>query len=811
MCAAKKAFAEVVVSAGSIRGNQTFHYSVPDDMKSRLRPGQLVLVPFGRRQLHGFVIGLSEESPVEQTRYIRDVISEAPLISDPYLQLARWVSEHYGAPLPLAVALVGPPRLANSLKAHYTVAEEASGNEGRSRSERRILELVRSHDDLSAAEISKELGKTAATRGVEKLVRDGLVDRKIRLVFPTPKVERLVGARRCLRKPKEIEGLLRRAPKQYALWMHLLSNEGLVSVAEALRSVSASAAALSGLVKRDLAFIEHRQHLPYVIGAPEGIKAVEPTGQAWSELKGLLQNGRTGKVVLQGSETARWQLYAAAVRAMQHDGRQVVVVAPDIASATELAVWLAARTGGWIADMTRARTEAERIALWRSIRAGEVDVVVGARASVFAPFTRLGLVIVEREEDAGHKNSNTPHYHVVDSAAELVQRCGGLLLLGTETPRVTTFFDVENDSAKWIAAGPHETRPQVAGSGKSSRDISWPSGDVDIVDARDSSMVGRFGVITRSIYESVQEVMANRGRVVLYVNRRGTSALTVCRECAYVFECPRCTTSLVQHRDTNQLMCHICNWRGSAPSTCPECEGDRLRLWGYGSEAVVEAISHLFPQVLVARVDSDRSSQDLEADIAAFLDGEVSILVGTQRLLSYHRHIRASLLGIIQADIGLKFPDFLAPERVFQTLMRLRRSVLANSLKSRTIVQTVMPDHYVFTAMQNRSYEHFFCSEMDNRRTEGLPPIRPMVKATFAHARMEMAEDEAFRARRELATVISADKTLDIEILGPAPAVVRRQRGQYPWQMLLLGKDVRLVLPVFHRGWLLEADPLQLT
>tara|TARA_B100000029_G_C17390297_1_gene893130 strand:- start:18 stop:677 length:660 start_codon:yes stop_codon:yes gene_type:complete len=219
----------------------------------------------------------------------------------------------------------------------------------------------------------------------------------------------------------------------------------------------------------------------------------------------------------------------------------------------------------------------------------------------------------------------------------------------------------------------------------------------------------------------------------------------------------------------------------------------------------------LFPQVLVARVDSDRSSQDLEADIAAFLDGEVSILVGTQRLLSYHRHIRASLLGIIQADIGLKFPDFLAPERVFQTLMRLRRSVLANSLKSRTIVQTVMPDHYVFTAMQNRSYEHFFCSEMDNRRTEGLPPIRPMVKATFAHARMEMAEDEAFRARRELATVISADKTLDIEILGPAPAVVRRQRGQYPWQMLLLGKDVRLVLPVFHRGWLLEADPLQLT
>ena len=811
MCAAKLVFAEVVVSAGSIRGNQTFHYSVPDHLKSRLRTGQLVLVPFGRRQLHGFVVGVSEEAPVEQTKDIRDLISEAPLISDAHLQLARWVSEHYGAPLPVAVALVGPPRLANSLKAHYTLAEEASSDEGRSWSERRILELVRSHGDLSASEMYKELGKTAATRGVDKLVRDGLVDRKIRLVFPTPKVERLVGARKCSQQSKNGEALLRRAPKQHALWMYLLSRDELVSVSEALRSVSASAAALSGLVKRGLAFVEHRQQLPYVIEDPRGVKAREPTGKAWSELKGILQNSRTGKVVLQGSEPDRWQLYAAAVNAMQKDGRQVVVVAPGIEAATTLAQWLAAQTGCWVADMTRARTEAERVALWRSIRAGEVDIAVGARASVFAPFTRLGLVIVDREEDAGHKNSSTPHYHVADCAAELVQRFGGLLLLGTETPRVTTFFEVENNSAKWIAAGFHETRDQADGSDNSLRDITWPPGAVDIVDARDASMVGRFGLITRSIYESIGETLANRERVVLYVNRRGTSALTVCRECAYVFECPRCTTSLVQHRDTNQLMCHICNWRGSAPRNCPECEGDRLRLWGYGSEAVVEAISHLFPQVRVARVDSDRSSREVEADIAAFVDGDVSILVGTQRLLSYHRHIRASLLGIIQADIGLKFPDFLAPERVFQTLMRLRRSVLENSLKSRTIVQTVMPDHYVFTAMRTRSYQQFYCSEMANRRTEGLPPMRPLVKATFAHARVDTAEAEAFRARRELSTVLAANVTLDIEILGPAPAVVRRQRGQYPWQMLLLGKDVRLVLPVFHRGWLLEADPLQLT
>ena len=810
MSAARLAFAEVVVSAGSIRGNQTFFYGIPDVLRSRLRAGQLVLVPFGERQLHGFVIRLSKEAPVERTRDILDLVSEVPLISDAHLELACWVSEHYGAPLSTAVALVGPPRLVNSLKTYYTMAKQSTSNEERPRAERRILELLRHQGGLSTGEIHKKLGKTAATRGVDKLVRDGLVDRHMTLVFPKPKVERLVVAKHC---SQNITGddLLRRAPKQHALWTYLLGRDGPVSVSEALRSVSASAAVLSGLVQRGLAFVEHRQKLPYVVRASTVIEAEAPNEEAWSELKAALRDDRIHKVVLQGSETDRWRLYVAAINAVLAGQRQVVVVAPDVASATELAQWIADRTGVWVTDMTRARTEAERIALWRSIKAGEVDVAVGVRASVFAPFARLGLLIVDREEDAGHKNLSTPHYHVADCAAELVDRYGGLLLLGTETPRVTTFYEMERNAGTWISPGLHEDRAQPDPVDNRSLDITWPPGSVDVVDARDALMAGRFGVITHSVYQAIRETHENQERVVLYVNRRGTSALTVCRECAYVFQCPRCSTSLVQHRDANQLICHICNWRGAVPNSCPECDGHRLRLWGYGSEAVVDAISHRLPRARVARVDSDRSSQEIEADVASFSQGGVSILVGTQRLLSYHRYIQASLLGIIQADIGLKFPDFLAPERVFLTLMRLRRSVSGEDSNSRTIVQTVMPDHYVFESMRTHNYRRFFCSEMANRREEGLPPIRSMVKATFVHARMDIAEAEAVRARRELETILAADVTIDVEILGPAPAMVRRQRGLYPWQMLLLGKDVRLVLSVFHRGWMLDADPLELT
>jgi len=275
--------------------------------------------------------------------------------------------------------------------------------------------------------------------------------------------------------------------------------------------------------------------------------------------------------------------------------------------------------------------------------------------------------------------------------------------------------------------------------------------------------------------------------------------------------CPRCSTGLVQHRQTRQIVCHICNWRGSAPRWCPVCEGDRLRLWGYGSEAVAEAVAHLLPRAAVARIDSDRPAHEMDADIAAFERGAVQVLVGTQRLLGYGKRLQADLLGIVQADIGLQFPDFVAPERVFLTLSRLRHLTAANRSAARTLVQTMMPHHHVIQALQTGNYRRFFEAEMKQRRGDGLPPLRPLIKASFGHANETRAEEEARRARRELNTVIAASPSLDIDVLGPAPAFIYRQRGQYQWQLLLQGQDAEKALPLFHGGWTLDADPLDLT
>ncbi|MDE2919816.1 MAG: primosomal protein N' [Chloroflexota bacterium] len=438
-------------------------------------------------------------------------------------------------------------------------------------------------------------------------------------------------------------------------------------------------------------------------------------------------------------------------------------------------------------------------------------MLAGTRDATFAPLTRLGLVIVDREEDAGHKNRVAPRYHVPVCAARLAELFACPLLLGTETPRVATFHAVETERAQLVMAG--SSLPLGPWRDEEVRGpfLRRSSREAEIVDTRRARTVGRYGAISQPLYEALRETLSEQGHAVLYVNRRGLAALTICRTCAHVFECPRCSTGLVQHRQTRQNVCHICNWRGPVPRWCPICEGDRLRLWGYGSEAVAEAVAHLLPRAAVARIDSDRPAHEMDADMTAFERGAVQILVGTQRLLGYGKRLRADLLGIVQADIGLQFPDFLAPERVFLTLSRLRQLTTGRQASARTVVQTMMPHHHVVQALQTGSYLRFFQTEMEQRRGEGLPPLRPLIKASFGHANETRAEEEARRARRELNTVLAASPSLDIDVLGPAPAFVYRQRGQYQWQLLLQGADAEKALPLFHGGWTLDADPLDLT
>ncbi len=814
MESANAGFAEVVVGVGDVRGPQTFHYEIPPDLRDQIRPGQLVLVPFGARQAHAVVLALANRSPVEETRQILDVIWKPCLIDALHLELARWVSARYGAPILDALELVAPPGLARYLDSSYLPV--GSGDERMAdltAGERTALTFVRAQGEASERDILRAAGKTATRRGMQRLVRAGLVNRRLTLRFPEPAAERLaVGV--APDSDEAVESRLARAPKQRELWDVLMDAGGPLPVAELLGRATASEASLRGLVANGLARIDRRWTRPYVVHAPldQASDGEEVDESAWNAIRASLDSDETPAVLLQGDERDRRALYLRAVNHVVAAGYQALVIAPDARTASALAEWLAAHATATVADAGRARTDAERVAFWQSARAAELDVVVGARAATFAPLSRLGVVIVDREEDPNHKHRSSPRFHVRPSAEQLARLSRCALVLGAETPSVAGFYRVEQEQYRFVLARSAELLRQTDRRVGRGWGMQRPSGYVDVIDLRETSTAGRYRVITRPLLQALRETLNDRGRAVLYVNRRGRAALTVCRDCGHVFQCERCSAGLVHHAEASALRCHMCNWRVRIPDECPSCGGRRLRLWGYGSEAVAEAVARLLPKARVARIDSDRPAREVQVAINAFARAAgVDVLVGTQRLLAFGDQLRAPLLGIVQADIGLQFPDFLAPERVFLSLMRLRRLVTGGDSEGRTQVQTLMPGHHVIEAFRVGSYLHFFRAEIGHRTDEGLPPIRPLARVSFGHRSDQQAEDEARRARRELETVIGASGPLDAEILGPAPNPIHRQRGQYRWQMLLFGTDVHRLLPLFHRGWKIDVDPIDLT
>ncbi|MBM4438702.1 MAG: primosomal protein N', partial [Actinobacteria bacterium] len=533
---------------------------------------------------------------------------------------------------------------------------------------------------------------------------------------------------------------------------------------------------------------------------------------AWQALEASLDREEPSPVVLQGDETERWALYARAITYVLEAGRQAVLVAPDRETATALADYLADRTAGVLADAGRAATDAEQIALWRAARAGEIDVLVGARSALFAPLARLGLIVVEREEDPAHKHRSTPRYHVRACAEQLARLSGCAVVFGAETPSVESFYGVEAERYRFVLTHGAELMRQTRLKVGRGWGMTRPAGYVDVVDLRAAEVVGRYGIVARPLFTELRDTLDGGAGAVLYVNRRGTAALTICRACGHVITCPNCSASMVQHVGAQALVCHSCNARATPPRACPVCGGHWLRLWGYGAEAVAEAVAHLFPQRRVARVDSDVPHAEAAAAVHAFAaDPAGRVLVGTQRLLAFGARIRARLLGIVQADIGLRFPDFLAPERVFVTLMRLRRLVTGGHAEGRTIVQTLMPAHPVVEALRLGSYLHFFRAEIAEREREGLPPFRPLARAVYAHADSAAAEREVRRAHRELQAVIASLALSGVGLLGPAPAILAKQRGEYRWQILLLGPDIERLFPLLQYGWTIDADPIELT
>ncbi len=698
-------------------------YAVPEGLAGRLEVGMRVLVPLGRRRVTGVVVGFQRESPVKGVKAVAEALDDEGLLDSAFLELCRWAADYYIASLGEVLAAALPPLLRAESRLVVAFAREPDALEGAL--EREVLDAVRSHGPMTPAALSRRFPRRGVKAVVDRLAAAGAVVVE----------DRLRGHVREARR--------KRQP----------------------RPQKTAAAPASG---RAPVLTEEQQA---VLGS------IEPR-LTEGGFETMLLHGVTG--------SGKTEVYLRAMEQVRRQGRQSLILVPEIALTPQLLDRLEARFPGDVAVLHSGLTAAERWRHWWRIAHGAVKVVAGARSAVFAPVRELGLIVVDEEHDTSYKQEEGVRYHGRDLAVVRGRIAGCPVILGSATPSVESYHNALSGRYRMLALTQRvEARPMPR---------------VEIVDLKTRpGQTTADGLFSAPLLRALRENHERGRQSLIFLNRRGFASFLQCWSCGFVFRCPHCSISLTYHLGSNSTFCHHCGFRQRKADACPECGNLSLSEVGFGTERVEQELRRLLPKARIGRMDRDTTSGRgaQERIFRSWEKGDLDVLVGTQMVAKGHDVGGVTLVGVVLADSSLNIPDFRAAERTFQIISQVAGRAGRARQPGRVIVQTLVPGHYCFGPAGAHDYPAFFATETGFRRELGYPPFQHLV-----HLRLDgVDEARVARGARELAQALRRDKPRPpLEILGPAPAPIARLRGRYRWQILLKGRSRPALLAMARRA-----------
>ena len=511
---------------------------------------------------------------------------------------------------------------------------------------------------------------------------------------------------------------------------------------------------------------------------------------------------RRGRLLLHGvTGSGKTEVYLEAIGRCLALGRGAIVLVPEVSLTPQVTGRFAERFAGRIAVLHSRLTPSEKALEWNRLRSGEAAVAIGPRAAIFAPIADLGLVIIDEEHSVTYKQLRVPRYHAVDVAHRLADLAGAVVLAGSATPSVVGY----------------EAHGRAAGDFEGARILELPErygGEplpkMEIVDMRRDRSWNFNRPIGERLVTLCREELGAGGQVILYLNRRGLAWYARCRKCGEAVGCPNCSVSLVYHGVTRSLACHYCGHSQSLPSQCPHCQARNLRTVGFGTERIQAEAERLFPGARTLRLDRDtaRTRDSYYGIWEDFARGRADILVGTSLVAKGWDLPRVGVVGVVDADQALQYPDYRAAEDTFASLVqaggRARRS------GSRVAVQTMNPHHYAIRLAREHDYHGFFAEELAVREALHFPPFTRLVDVTSSAADDDLARKAATDYASALRNQLTRDQAREVVVLGPSPAFIHRLRGEYRWSITIKAADLAEVRPYLPdgRGFMVDVDPL---
>ena len=754
-----------------------YTYSVPDALADRTAVGKRVLVPFGKRRVTGYICGPGQPEEKHAVKPILEVLDEAPLFPESMLTFFQWIAGYYMHPLGEVIKTALPGGLNV-----YDVAAFAVTDRGRaalhagnvSAAQQQLLRILDAGSRTRAA-LAQALGGPVSGRDIQQLLTREWIDRQmiLRGGRTRAKLEKYV-----VTVPGfEPSGRLSESRRKI---LDALEGQGPLPVSALKDLVPGAARMVNAMARAGQVAVMHRP----VYRDPLGQRIVEDrayqpnTEQAAviTTVARRMQAGFTAFLLAGVTGSGKTEVYMQLARMVLEQGHSVLVLVPEIALISQMERRFRARFGECVAVLHSGLSAGERYDQWLRISRGEAAIAIGARSAVFAPFETIGLVIVDEEHDASYKQESGLRYNARDLAVVRARSCGCPVVLGSATPSIQSWYNV--------SAG------KFAGLELTGRVARRPMPEITTVDLRESRHargVQRF--LTPALKTAMAAALDRGEQVLLFLNRRGFASYPVCGDCGEAVKCRHCDISLTLHQAANAYRCHYCGFSRAAAAKCRACGSTRIIMLGVGTERVEEAVSDLFPQAAVARMDRDTTAR--KGAVVKLLkklhQGRIDVLIGTQMVAKGHDFPNITLVGILCADLSLSFPDFRSGARTFQLLAQVAGRAGRGKRPGRVILQTYNPDHFSITAACAQDFKSFYGREIKFRQALGYPPFTRFIQLKISgksKARVRrQAQDLGAACRRLIAG--APGQARSVEVMGPIESPMARIAGRYRWQILL--------------------------
>lgn len=787
--------AKIAVAAANYAIDKPYSYFIPREMA--LCPGMRVTVPFGQgnRRTEGVVLSVEEGSGTG-LKAVEVRLDDSPVLSGRLLRLAAFMRERYFCTFYDAIRAMLPAGLWYQAKDSYALTEDRSWQDSKFRQAdaKTILQLLYDCGGQSDGSVLRDAvaGEGAFEKAISYLLRKKWITAQTDFLRRTgDKTELTAG----LAVPAEeamayAESLSRSARMQRAV-LELLCSVGSASVRELCCFTGAKTATIKrlealGYVKLTVKpVLRCRQIRPAPISGPLMLNA--PQQSALEGLTAQLRSDMPGAALLYGvTGSGKTSVYIRLIQNCLEDGRQAMLLVPEIALTPQLLGLLAAYFGDQVAVLHSSLPAGERYDQWKRIRSKEAKVVVGTRSAVFAPCPDLGLLILDEEQEHSYRSENTPRYAAREVALWRGVKERALVVLGSATPSVETMYYAKTGVYRLY------TLPE--------RYNGKPLPRVEIVDMRQDIREGNGLTLSIALQEAIRRTADSGKQSLLFLNRRGNSRALVCVDCGEAPECPRCSARLTYHSVNERLMCHYCGFTQAVPQRCPQCGGPLKRV-GTGTQKVQQELEICFPELPVDRMDADTVSaaSPHEKILEHFKTEKIPVLVGTQMIAKGLNLPDVTLVGVLDADLSLYTDSFRAAETTFNLLTQVIGRAGRGDSEGRALIQTLVPEHKVITLAAKQDYDGFYELEIGMRQIQNCPPFGDLSVITFTGQDEGRVLRGAVKFRDSLGNCLRQPEYREIEctLLGPAPCPVPKINYHYRYRLTMrcrMTKPLRLLL-----------------